>query len=83
MIGELRYHCWAAMRNLCLVPDLQATMRVTEIVQPHRKPTHPAVRACRFGKGQGLTHFALIAQATGPIMALDHTRVNGFVAEKV
>ena len=70
------------MRDLRLVLDLQATMRVTEIVQPHREPTHPAVIPRRFGKGQGLTHFALIAQATGPIMPLHHTRVNHFVAQQ-
>ena len=32
----------------------------------------------RFGKGEGLAHLALIAQATGPLVPLHRTRVNGF-----
>ena len=47
------------MDDLPLLFDPQATMRVTKIVQPYRKPTHPAVIPRRFGKGQRLTHFAL------------------------
>ena len=60
--------------------DLHAAMSVTKIVQPHREPTHPAVIPRCFGKGQGLTHFALIAQATGPVMTLHYTGVNNVVA---
>src|SRR5262249_42227312 len=57
-------------------------MPVTEIVQPSREPPHPAVIARRVGKGQGLTHFAVIAYATGPMMALHHARVHDLVAEE-
>ena len=48
--------------------DFHAPMSVAEIVQPHREPTPPAVIPRCFGKGQGLTHLALIAQATGSVM---------------
>jgi len=67
------------MRDLRLVLDLQAPLPVTEVVQPYREPTHPAVIPRRFGKGQGLMHIAVIAQANGPIMPLHHARVHGFV----
>jgi hypothetical protein len=83
MVGELCCHGRAPMRDMPLVLDLQAAMSVTKIVQPHREPTHPAVIPRRFRKGQGLTRFALIAQATGPIMTLHHTRINDFVASEI
>src|SRR5262245_27150013 len=68
MIGELGCHSRAPMHDLRLVLDLHATMCVTEIVESHREPTHPAVIPRRFGKGQGLAHFAPVAPATGAVM---------------
>src|SRR5215510_3199127 len=79
MVGELCSHSGAPMRDIRLVLDLQAPMPLTKVVQPYREPTHPAVIPRHFGKDQRLTHLALIAQATGPIMPLHHTRVNNFV----
>ena len=80
MVGEICCHGRAPMHDLRLVLALQTTMGVTEIIQPHREPTHPAMIPGGFGKSQGLTHFALIAQATGPVLTLSRTRVNYFVA---
>ena len=83
MVGELCGHGRAAMHDLRLVLNLQATIRVTEIVESHRDPTHPSVIPCRFGKGQRLAHLSLIAQTTGPVMPLDHTRVDDVVPEEI
>ena len=71
------------MRDRRLVPALQAAVSTTEIVEPYREPTHPAVIPRRFGKGQGLPDLALIAQATRPVMTLDHTRVADLVPEEI
>jgi hypothetical protein len=68
------------MRDMPLVLDLQTTMSVAEIIQPHREPTHPAVIPRCFGKGERLAHLALITQATGPVMTLHRTRMNDCVA---
>ena len=80
MVGELCCHGRAPMSDLRLVLDFHAPMSVAEIVQPHREPTPPAVIPRCFGKGQGLTHLALIAQATGSVMTLYRTRVHSLVA---
>ena len=71
------------MRYLARLLDLQTAVSPTEIVEPDREPTHPAVIPRRFGKSQRLTHLALIAQATGAVMPLHHTGVNDVVAEAV
>jgi hypothetical protein len=71
------------MNALHLVLDLQAAMSVAEMISPHREPTHPAVISHRFGNGQGLPHFALMAHATGPVLTLHHARITNLVAEEV
>jgi hypothetical protein len=83
MVSYFGCHGRGLMRDLPRGLDLQATVSMTDIVQPHREPTHPAVIPCRFGKGQGLPGLTLIAQATGPVMTLYHTRVDDFVPEKI
>src|SRR5262245_57913877 len=75
MVGEPCCHGWAPMSNIPLVSDLQATMCVTEIVQPHREPAHPAVIPWGFRKGEGLTDLPLIPQATRPVMSRHHTGI--------
>jgi len=57
-------------------------MSAAEVLQPHRAPTHPAVRAHRCGQGQGLTRFPLMVQATGPVMPLPHPRLDDFGTEE-
>jgi hypothetical protein len=47
------------MKHLILLPTLQAAVGPTEIIEPHRQPTHPAVIPIHFGKSQGLSHLAL------------------------
>src|SRR5262245_35546426 len=42
MVGELYGHGRAPMRDLRLMLDFQAPMRVTAIVRPDREPTHPS-----------------------------------------
>jgi hypothetical protein len=83
MVGSLGCHGRGLMRNLPLGLDLQAPVSVTDIVQPRREPTPPAVIPRRFGKGQGLPALALIAQATGPVVTLYPTRVDDFVPEEI
>ena len=69
------------MRHLNLLPNLEAAVRATEVVEPHREPTHPPVIPVRFGKGQRLVYLALVAQTTGAVVTFHHTRVNLFVAQ--
>src|SRR5262245_11063019 len=83
MVGSLGCHGRGLMRDLPRGLDLQATVSATEIVQPHREPTHPAVVPRRFGNGQGLPGLALIAHATGPVVTLYHTRVDDVIAEEI
>ena len=71
------------MGYLASLLDFQAAVRPTEIVESHREPTHPAVRAMRFGKGQRLAYFALVAQAAGAIVTFHHTRVDLLVAQEI
>ena len=63
------------MVDLGLLLALHAAVSVTEIVQPHREPAPPAVIPRHFGKRQGLAYLALIAEATGAVMALAPTLV--------
>ena len=70
------------MRNLPLGLALHATVSVTEIVQPRRAPTPPAVIPRRCGTGQSLPDLPVLAQATGPVMPLDPTRVDDVVTEE-
>jgi hypothetical protein len=39
-------------------------MLPTKVIERYGEPTHPSVRPMRLGKGQGLAHLTLIAQAT-------------------
>src|SRR5262245_7465754 len=82
MIGELCCHGRAPMQDPRRVLDLQATLRVTAIGEPHCEPTPPAVIPRRFGKGQRLAHLALIAQAAGSVMPLHDPRIDDCVAEQ-
>src|SRR5687768_8916287 len=71
------------MGYLACLLDFQTAVRPTEIVESHREPTHPAVIAMRFGKGQRLAHLALVAQATGAIVTFHHTGIDLLVAQEI
>src|SRR5262249_9719855 len=43
--GHTRCPRWAAMGHLVRLIAFQTAVRPTEIVEAHRQPTHPAVRA--------------------------------------
>lgn len=70
------------MVNAILVFDSQTAMGSAKVVLHHREPTHPAVIAARLGKGQGLSHLALIVQATRSIVTLHHTRIDLVIAKQ-
>ena len=69
------------MDHLAVLLDPQTAMRLTEVVEPHREPTHPAVIPLRFGKGQRLAHLPLVPQATGSVMPFDDTRIDLLIAQ--
>jgi hypothetical protein len=71
------------MRPLGLLPALEAAVRVTEVIKPHREPTPPPVIPVRFGKGQHLTYLVLVAQAAGAVVPFHHTRVNLLVTQEI
>jgi hypothetical protein len=56
---------------------------MTDIVQSHGEPTHPAGIAGRFGKGQGLAHLAAVAPATRAMMPLHDTCIDLLIPESV
>ena len=70
------------MSHLILLPEFQAAVRPTEIIEPHREPTHPAVIPLRLGKGQRVSYFAPVAQAAGTVVAVHHARVDLRVAQQ-
>ena len=66
-----------------LLLDLQAPMPPAKIVQRHRQPTHLAVRASCFGKGEGLADLAPVAQATRAVLPLHDPRVDMLIPQQV
>jgi hypothetical protein len=58
-------------------------MRSTEIVVPYREPTHPAVIAAGFGKGQRLSDLPLLTPPTGAVVTLHYTRVDLRVTSQI
>src|SRR6266851_953699 len=57
-------------------------MPPTEVIESHREPTHPPVIPRHFGEGQRLPDLAPVAQATGPVVPFDDTRVNLLIAQQ-
>ena len=58
-------------------------MSSTEVAKPHREPAHPTVITKCFGKGQGLSDLALIAQATRSIMTFDHACIDLLISQQL
>src|SRR5262245_41839728 len=71
------------MLHLGVLGLFYAGMRPTKVRQPHREPTHPAVRPRSFGKGQGLAPRAPIAQATCAVMSRHNTRLDRCIPQHV
>lgn len=83
MVHSLGCHGRSPRRHLPLGLHLQATVSATDMVPPRREPTHPAVLPRRWSTGEGLPDLALMAHAPGPVLALDHTRVDDCVAAEL
>ena len=58
-------------------------MSSTEVAKPHRESAHPTVITKCFGKGQGLSDLALIAQATRSIMTFDHACIDLLISQQL
>jgi hypothetical protein len=75
VIGQPRCHCRTLISHPVVLFDLQTARRSTEIVGPYREPTHPAVIATGFGKGQRLADLPLMTQPTGAVVTRHDPRV--------
>ena len=71
------------MRHPVVLLDLQTAMRSAEIGVSYREPTHPAVIATGFGKGQCLAHLGLMTQTTGAVVTFDHAGVDLRVTQRI
>ncbi len=70
------------MLNPMILLKSSTPMRATKIVLDTREPTHPAVVARSFRKGQRPSDFALVVQTARPVLALHHARVDLRVSEQ-
>src|SRR5262249_45910546 len=68
--------------HLVRLMDFHTAVRPTAMVETHRPPTYPAVRAPGLQKRRGLAALTLTTSTTGAGVTLSHTRVALLVTQE-